>query len=432
MARKSAGFRELRGSGFYRLLGAQGFSSAAEYSLESVTKLVVSTALPGALASLGLLAVSILSVLPRALLSKLAGSVADTFDRPRVLLLSAFFRFMLGLCLFGFALLVHGGSPVFACVLIFFAFATSCLSQFFNTARYSLAHSVIPVDSRPEASSLSLFSLTGIGVVVTAFVPALYFWLQFNTVIVIAISCELFAVLLVASKVNTDRPRNVGHAAGPSFARVRGAVFTAFVRKYPVMRLILTVSCVYSLCTGLVNVSLPLFILRYHHIPMHSYGLITASFALGGLVGGGLAWKCIKTLGSGTVLIGTGALLGSGYILFALLWLVPLLSLTMFLIGVSVSCFSVAQGPILQGGVPNSQIGRAYGLINGVSSIFLICGAVLGGLAPFALSRLVSDSFASYSYPLSIGFGGFVVVFTCLFWFWNWRNRLTTLPEPKR
>lgn len=410
-------------SGYLRLVSSQMMSSGAEFFLESLAIVAVAVVFVGPAASLGLAALTLISVLPRIALSGSAGVVADSRSRSGVMRASLFVRLISASLLLLLSVLTATDSIGFSIAILSTALITACAAQYFNMSRTSLAQTVIPEDARPEAAAMSMFALTGIGAIASAIGPLVYsaFGPKYSVLLVLAL--EVGA--LVACLGIHDRLRSSARAVS------RGSIHRGFWLRLPQhakertrptriafrslerpVKVVFLAAITYAAGTGAINQALPLYVMRTRDIPVSAYGLISGAFAVGGICGAILSARIIRAVGSHNTLRAAGIVAGLLYFGFALSGEVWLLIATMLGIGFTVTVFGSSQGPILQDNVQNDQMGRVYGKLTRVNAVALILGLGAGLALCVGLPVLLDTTYESM-YTLTLALGGLNLFAAC-------------------
>lgn len=146
------------------------------------------------------------------------------------------------------------------------------------------------------------------------------------------------------------------------------------------MRLVFGIAGTYAVCTGAVNLVLPLYALRTRELAIWEYGVVTGAFAAGGILGALATARIVHRLGAARSLAMSAGLAALGYVAFAAVPSLWPMALAMVFIGACVSVLGASQGPLLQELVPNAVMGRIFGRLTVVNTAWMIVGTGLGVL----------------------------------------------------
>ncbi|WP_307842809.1 MFS transporter [Salinibacterium sp. NK8237] len=259
----------------------------------------------------------------------------------------------------------------------------SVLSQFFNPARAALMQVVIPAERRVDASSKSMFAGLGVAVIAAALGPALFSLYG----AIPALAANMLTFLVSALVIAQTRNLAVIPISEPEIAsfwsRFRSGIVTAWrVRS---IRMVLIGVGLYGVSLGINNAVLSLFALETLRLSAAEYGMVAASFSLGGLIGAAFAAPLVRKVGSERLFPSVIVALGLCYFGYAFTRDFWSAAGMMLLCGVGFAVYLVAQGPILQASTPPGFMGR----VTAVSVPIL-------GLSS-TLSTVISSQLLSYA-----------------------------------
>lgn len=256
-------------------------------------------------------------------------------------------------------------------------FGISAAGQFYVPARAAAAQHAIPVQARPEAASISQFGVTGVGILATMLGPMAFTWLGMSwTILFCAIALVLATIPLFASGL--DAPTNRGWETGV-LREYAGNV--AYVWRDPVLRAVLISSCIYGSALGITNQTLPLFAFQSLSLTPVEYGFVTASFAVGGLVGSLLSSFFVRRAGDVQAMVIALGSLGIGYAAYALVGNSLSAAIVMGVLGVLFAVYMSSQGPVLQRVVSERKMGAVVTIMSPGLGLLTIIFTGITGLA---------------------------------------------------
>ncbi|MBH0116808.1 MFS transporter [Salinibacterium sp. NG253] len=286
----------------------------------------------------------------------------------------------------------------------------SVLSQFFNPARAALMQVVIPVSRRVDASSKSMFASLGVATIAAALGPILFALYG----AIPALTITMLTFLVSALVITQTRKLAVVPVSDPEitafWSRFRNGLATAWrVRS---VRLVIVGVGLYGVSLGINNAVLSLFALETLQLSAAQYGIVAATFSLGGLIGAVFATPLLHKVGSERLFPIAIVLLGVSYFGYAFTRDFWSASLLMLLSGIAFAVYVVAQGPILQAATPPGFMGRITAVsvpILGLSStLATIVTSQLLSWVSFRASA-VGASLDSRAYAVAIAAGAAVL-----------------------
>ncbi|WP_416393753.1 MULTISPECIES: MFS transporter [unclassified Curtobacterium] len=380
---------------FALLWAAQALSSFGEYVMASTVTVWLATSLAPTDPKLPVYIGGVVAAAaaPRIVLAPFAGVLVDRWPARTVMLTADIVRAVLYVPMLAAVVLVR--TAELPLVLITMQLLISTASQFFDPARSALIQAVVPSDRRADAAGRSTFSSMGAGIVATMAGPAMFAAVGPRPALVIDAASFLISAVLLASV----RQREV-HS---SIARTRywhelgaGILIAWRSRK---LRLLLIGMGAYGLSLGVNNSTLSLFALRTVRLSADQYGVVSAIFSVGGLVGSLTAPRIVRRLRPERSLALALLLLATTYVVYASVRsFVPAL-LLMLLAGVFFSVYIVAQGPILQAAVPSGAMGRVSSLTAPVLAISSVTATVV---TSSTLATVPTSVAATVGFPAAI------------------------------
>lgn len=371
---------------FARVWGVLTLASVAEFLLESAAAVwavdVFGAGSPQAAIVIGLLVV--VSTGPRLVFAPLAGVMTDRSSFRRVLVLANLGRAVV-VAAAAIVAVTAGAGPGYAAVLLLALAVLSCLQQYLPPARAAAVQAVVPEADRPRASSLTMIALTVVAVAAGGLGPVLYVRLGLPVLLVVAL-----VAFAAAAGLARGLPASPSHLqpARPGLRAFWSDVADGWRAcwRHPELRTLLLGLAVYGVALGVNGTALPLFVLGTLGLEAHWFGLVSAAFAAGNLVGALLAPRAIAAWTDLTVFRSGLVLLGAGYVAFALAPNGVVAVVAMGLCGALFAAFSVAQGPIMQRAAPPGMIGRVATTTGPLMALVSLAGTGAASLA-FAVAN---------------------------------------------
>jgi MFS family permease len=353
---------------------AQALSSFGEYVLAATVTVWLATGLaPGDPAlPLYIGAVVAATSLPRLLLAPVAGVLVDRWPARRVMGTADLVRAALLVPLLVIA--ATGPAPLVIGTVIATQLLVGCASQLFDPARAALVQVVVPPDRRAAAAGRTLLASTGVGILSAMSGPAVYAGLGPEPALVM----DLVSFLASAGLVLAVRERGA-RAADADAADAHGAVASArarfraelaagirVVRASPRLRILVAGLAAYGVTLGVNNATLALVALTTMGLTAAEYGVVTAMFAVGGLIGSLTAPALVTRVGPERALPAALVALGATYAAYSTVRAFLPAAILMGLAGLVFAVFLVSQGPILQAEAPVGTMGRVSSLTSTV------------------------------------------------------------------
>jgi MFS family permease len=363
-----------------------------------------STSLVGTLMMVGGLA---------AFVSPIGGTLADRYDRARVLVVLDLVSGTVILSLVAMFLLFPERTPLLIACLFAVQIVRGICDSFFFAAVQALVPDIVSRERLPAANSWlqSTFHLTrllgfGLGGVLFRILGAPLLFLVDGVTFLLSAVSEAFIRL-------PPRPERPKEPLGKALGRFAGETAEGF--RYalgsPGLRVFIVTAAAYNFFQAGFFVLLPFYVSDFLHASVDWYGYIVGALALGiflGVVGAGFARlegaRRVGVLISCLVLVG----LARGGIAFVR---DPVAALVLYVIaGLATGFWSVYITAILQGAVPDEVRGRVMGVIQAfrwglvpvgmgffglladlvggrLPEIFLACAAILIAVTVWSASR---------------------------------------------
>jgi MFS family permease len=353
-------------------LGSMATQVALPYQLYVITRSPLAL---GTLAALQLAAILIAS--------PLAGALADTLDRRRMLLTT-----QVGLCAVSSILaLLAFSNRTAAWNLFTLAFVQAIFDALDRPARQSMFPRMVDRERLSAALAIhratqSLARVLGPafgGILIAALgVPAAY---AADAVTFVA----SFATLLAISQVPP-----LERMAQSGFSAIREGL--AYVRRAPVVLSAFVVD-LDAMIFGMPTALFPILALDVFHIGPAGLGLITAAPSAGAIIGLLTSGWVHRVRFQGRVVLAAVAVWGLAISLFGLVGYLPLALLLLALAGAADVYSAVLRATIIQLGTPD----RLRGRVSSLNSMVTTSGPKMGGLESTTVAALTSAQFSVVS-----------------------------------
>jgi MFS family permease len=338
-------------------------------------------AISGSTLQLGLIGLARFA--PQLMLSLVAGAVADTYDRRKVILIAQVTPFLCSLALFGLTVTHNINLPWMYCLV----FLIGTASAFDQPSRQSLLPQLVPVEVFPRAvtvaSSASQFAFV-IGPMVGGLLIARYS---------VAGAYATYACLVALSWLSLTRVR-------PRFASRgrRGITIEAmreglsFLRRNQVAFGAMTLD-MFAVIFGGATALLPVYATKILHVGAGGYGLLTSAIGIGSLVMSMLLMVSPPVRRTGAVLLSTVAVFGLMTMVFGLSRVFWFSLLAYALTGAADQVSVVMRQSAIQLTTPDEFRGR----VNAVNSLFVGASGQVGAIESGLVAALTSATFSVVS-----------------------------------
>ena len=394
---------------FMLLWCAQALSSFGEFVLAStvVVWLITDLARDSVLLPVLIAAVVATTTVPRLILAPFAGVLVDRWHAKRTMIGTDVVRAAMFLPLIGIVILATETAAVISAVLVVLI-AVACASQFFNPARAAIMQTVIPPDRRVDASSKAMFAVLGVSVIATMLGPGLFTLVGPLPSLFITLATFLTSATLVAFTRNIQTVTSTGADRQSYWADLASGMRLAW--KTPSVRLVLIGIGLYGISLGVNSSVLSLFALKTLSLSPSQYGLVSASFAFGGLVGSLFATKVLRRVGSERAFVGAITVMGISYAGYSVTAGFFTAAGVMLIAGIAFAFYAVAQGPILQDATPAGYMGR----VSSVSTPVLASSSLVATAAcSLALSVLSATGAAPGTILAYQAYGVAIFIASC-------------------
>ncbi|MER7848898.1 MFS transporter [Kitasatospora sp. NPDC096077] len=342
---------------------------------------VYTTALPLMAAALSSKPVAVASVvmagrLPWLLFSLLAGTLADSWDRKRVMWTTNLLRAVATSALA--ALIATGNGNL--TVLAIMSFLIACADVFFDSGSFAVVPKMVnrdPARIRAANAQLTSGQIIGMNCIGPSAGGLLFGLARSMPFVTDALSFVTSALFLRRMDGNYRVPLALAPRGG-LLAAVREGLH--WVWTHPLLRWLTLISGVFSLMCMVPMGAFVLFAEQVLHLDSFGYGVLLTTGALGSLVGT-LAARHVETaIGSSNALaVGLG-IGGIAELLMLYANSLPLAVTAMVLGGGSSMIWNVVQISLRQSATPDHLVGRINGVHKLVTWGAMPIGAMIGGV----------------------------------------------------
>ncbi|WP_370930859.1 MFS transporter [Bartonella sp. DGB1] len=384
----------------------QIFSSFGEYLFSTIVIiwLIVDIFKDSSFLTTAVASIVLATAIPRMVFSIVAGTWADRL-LPVYVMITADIMRSVTFIIFMLLYLTYSLSALQLLVtLLILLFFNGIMAQFFNASRQTVMQLVIPSERRIEASSKSMFALTGIAVITGAIGPSIFLLLGPLWVLVINILTFLSSMICICfiKNLQTRPKKTVQH---PSFwcELWEGLQFTWNHKK---IRVLAIGVALYGFTLGINNVMLSIYSLKTLGFSAVEYGWILTAFPIGGAVATFLVKLLSKVIPLYKLFSISLILLGCGYLAYALTPPLFLAWCLLFLCGILFSLFAILQGPILQIEVTNSYMGRVSSTITSILAFSSLIGTAMTSQS---VNNIVDSLIILLNIPLTV-YGAYIFI----------------------
>ncbi|MBE3078813.1 MFS transporter [Clavibacter michiganensis subsp. michiganensis] len=391
---------------------AQALSAFGEYVLAATVTVWLATGLAPGDPALPLYIGAVIGAtsLPRLVLAPIAGVLVDRWPARRVMVAADLARVALLVPLMVIA--VTGPTPLVIAAVIATQLVIGCVSQLFDPARAALVQVVVPADRRAAAAGRSLLASTGVGILSGLTGPAVYALLGPEPALVMdAVSFLASAALVLAVRERGATAADAGSRAAEGDAHAHGTVASAgarlrvelaagirIVRASPRLRVLVAGLAAYGLTLGVNNATLALLALTTMGLTAAEYGVVTAMFAVGGLVGALTAPALVTAIRPERAVPAALVALGATYAAYSTVRAFLPAAILMGIAGLVFAVFLVSQGPILQAEAPVGTMGR----VSSLTSTVLAASSLLATVVTAQVLALLPPSAQPSAYPVAV------------------------------
>jgi MFS family permease len=330
--------------------------------------------------------------LPMVLVGVVAGVYVDRWPKRRTMLVTDAARTGLILSAVPVATLAL---PVPARLGLLYAavFLATAGSQFFNPSRTALIGDLVPEKDRARASGLGQIAGSIASIAGPPLGSILLVGLGLTSVLLLDACSFLVSFLMVLLvRVPTDRARE-GGAAARSF-RTDFAEGLRFFAGNRVLMALLVSGVIIMLGAGAINALDVFFAVHNLHVGATQYGVLSAAFGAGALVGAVALSGTAQRIGLTRLVWGGISLAGLAMMAYSRLTSFVPAAAVIFLLGAAIAGPNVAAMPLILRETPRDRIGRVSAVLNpfmqgaGIVSMLVagaLVGSVLHGLSLSAL-----------------------------------------------
>ncbi|TAK14793.1 MAG: MFS transporter [Anaerolineae bacterium] len=307
-------------------------------------------------------------LIPIAGLSLVAGALADTFDRRKILFVTQSIQTAVA---FALGLLTLSGQ-VELWHLYLLTFIEACAQAFDLPARQSLVPNLVPAADLPNAFSMMSIAFT----VASIAGPALSGWIlaapdlgQPYTYLINGFTYfgMLFAIVAIGAvpQERSTKPKPVGRAA------IREGI--DFIRQHPIILSSMVLDFVATFFSS-ASALLPIYARDILHVDAIGYGWLSSAQAVGSSLAGLVVSQMHEIKRQGPVLLASVAVYGLATILFGFASVFWLSFVALALVGAGDSVSTIIRNTIRQLRTPDQLRGR----MTSVNQLFFIGGPQLG------------------------------------------------------
>jgi MFS family permease len=365
-ALKARTFRSLRRHRNYRIFFTGQLVSLAGTWMQNVALAWLVLELSDSALAVGMLA--FWRFVPFTVFGLVAGVVADRVDSRRLVMATQAGAMVVSVAL---AVVTLTGTATLSVVYVLAALGGITLA-FDAPGRQSLTYQLVGPRELPNAVALNAGLFNGSRVIGPA-IAGLIIAVAGTGVCFVLNAVSFLAVLAALASIRPDELHHVEH--DPAVRLVEGTRRAlAFVWHEPELRLVLAVVTIVSLVGFNFHVLVPLLASDTLHVGPEGFGLLSASFGLGALVGA-LVTATFRTASWRLFAIG-GATFGVVAVALAPVESALLAGALLFGAGISFTLFTANANALVQLGSPDKLRGRLIGLY-----LFAFAGvAPIGGL----------------------------------------------------
>jgi MFS family permease len=340
--------------------------------------------------------------LPWLLFALPAGAVADRVDRRRLLAGVEIIR-MVALALLGVAI-VSGHAALGELYAAAFVIATC--ETLFDAATMAVVPALVEPAGLEVANSRLFLAQTGFETFIGPAIGGVVFALAASAPFLAdGLSFAASAAFLsLALRHWTQPARPAPDAVEPVVRRLASDVREGigwFVQE-PTLRLAVGLVTSFAFCQSLGLPVIIIYTIRTLHLSTAGYGLFTAVTAVGYVVGGWLAPRVTRRLGTGTVLLAAGLLAGACYAAIGLTASLPIAVAGFVGEAVAVAVGNIASLSLRQRVTPLEMAGRVSSAARASCAAAAAAATLLGGVlvllggpgAPFAIGGLLQIAVA--------------------------------------
>lgn len=307
-------------------------------------------------------------LIPIAGLSLIAGAIADSFDRRKILLITQSIQtavaFALGL------LTLSGQIQLWHLYLL--TFIEACAQAFDLPARQSLVPNLVPAKDLPNAFSLQSIAFT----VASIAGPALSGWIlaapglgQPYTYLINGFT--YFGMIFAVLAIGTIPQSRASQIKPVSRAAIREGV--EFIRQHPIILSSMVLDFVATFFSS-ASALLPIFARDILYVDAIGYGWLSSAQAVGSSIAGIIVSQLQEIKRQGPILLASVAVYGLATILFGLSSVFWLSFFALTLVGAGDAVSTIIRNTIRQLRTPDQLRGR----MTSVNQLFFIGGPQLG------------------------------------------------------
>ena len=329
--------------------------------------------------------VGLARILPIIIFSLVAGVIADSFDRRKILFIT---QFVAGFLALGLGLLTQFGQITIWLIYAFTALQAIAIA-FDGPARQALVPNLVPAKDLPNAFSMtSIAWQTGaiIGPALTGFVIAFGGQQAVYYVNAISYLAVIIALILIGPVPQTKTDR----IAGVSWESIKEGI--NFIVSKPVILSTMLMDFVATFFAS-ANTLMPIIARDILHVGVVQYGWLSAAQSVGAVLAGMVISQLPEIRRQGQIFLGSVVVFGVATVVFGVSRSLVLAWLALAVTGAADSVSTIIRNTIRQLQTPDHIRGR----MTSVNQIFFQGGPQLGEVEAGVLAQLFGAPFAIIS-----------------------------------
>src|SRR6185436_3269879 len=329
--------------------------------------------------------VGLARIVPIIIFSLVAGVIADSFDRRKILFIT---QFMAGFLALGLGLLTQFGQVTIWLIYAFTALQAIAIA-FDGPARQALVPNLVPAKDLPNAFSMtSIAWQTGaiVGPALTGFVIAFGGQQAVYYVNAISYLAVIVALILIGPVAQTKTDR----IAGVSWNSIKEGI--NFIINKPIMLSTMLLDFVATFFAS-ANTLMPIIARDVLHVGVVEYGWLSASPSVGAVLAALVISQIPEIRRQGQIFLGSVVIFGVATVIFGMSTSLVLAWFALAVTGAADSVSTIIRNTIRQLQTPDHIRGR----MTSVNQIFFQGGPQLGEVEAGVVAQLFGAPFAIIS-----------------------------------
>lgn len=367
--------RLLNNTSFSLLWGATGISALGDAFFDVAVMWLVYAGTGSSLQTAG---VVIVDNIARALVSIVAGTLVDRWDRRLTMMLSDFARALIVAAVAALAVknLIQ---PV---ILMGAVFVLRTTSEFFSPARSAIIPQLVDSDDLMTANGALLTTRNAAEFTGSAIAGKLIA-LGGSPLAFVVDSVSFLVSGSAAAMMKSPRSTHTPYTAGDSKQRSSFALEVAggwhVVAHNPVIRGLMLIALSVNIGGAIAAPLLPAFVSKQLHAGAGLYGTLQSVSIMGAVLAGVLIGLVSRWMRAGSLLVTSVILSGLVTIGVSVTRSAPLAIPLFLLLSLVGTVSNVPTGSLIQSHVPASHLGRAFAFLSASISVLAPAGALIGG-----------------------------------------------------